>query len=241
MKQYIYVFALTFVFFSCSSEDGDNPNNNPPGIFSANALGTAIDSGNVEWTEAIDTDEDAVTYAIFLEGSEIASGITSQTYDFSGLEPDTIYQGYVEARDGNGGTSTAEFDFVTDPELLIFNVDASWWIKDQYPEAGGLRTILRAGFIIPYYENATHYQIEILDYGLGDTDVWSDDVGSIFTWTNESHPNVGPVFANQTVPPGDYGYGLTGASINIMPTDEDPFSLFETVYGEARVTITIGD
>jgi len=239
----ILTFSTGFIVTNCTSSDDSNSNNNPPGLFSAYAFDARVDGASLEWTEAIDVDDDTVTYAIILEGELISAGGSSLAFNISGLEPDTIYQGYVEARDGNGGTSTADFSFVTEPQVIIFNVDASWWIKDQFPEGEGLRTALRSGFIIPYYEDATLYQIEILDYGItlgGITG--NDEIGQTYTWTNDSQSTpIGSVFTNQTEP-GDYAAALTGTSINTINSSYgDNIAYYESVYGEATVTIIIGN
>ena len=240
----ILTFSTGLIVTNCSSSDDSNNDNNPPGLFSAYAFDARVDGASLEWTEAIDTDDDPVTYNIVLEGELIAAGGSVLTYNITGLEPDTIYEGYVEARDGNGGTSTADFSFVTEPEVIIFNVDASWWIRDQFPEGNGLRTLFRAGFIVPYYENATAYQIEILDYALfgyitsGD----QDQNGHIYTWTNESQSTpIGLVFEDQTIP-GDYGVAFGKTSINTISSDYDStITNYEATTGEARVTVIIGN
>lgn len=240
-KHYLLI-CVTLILTSCSTDSENDPNNSAPGLFSANALGTGIDTGNVEWTESIDTDDDTVTYAIFLEDQEIASGITGRTYDFSGLEPDTAYSGYVESRDRRGGTSTANFDFLTEPEVIIFTVNASWWIKTQYPEGTGLRTAVRGGFVIPYYEYATSYKIEILDYGFGDTTISEEEIGRTYAWTNESQSTpIGAVLGGQ--PENEnYSAALNGASINTVSQGyEDLINLYESIHGEARVTVIIGN
>ena len=40
-------------------------------------------------------------------------------YNFTDLEPETHYDGYILADDGRGGTSEAGFFFVTEPEITI--------------------------------------------------------------------------------------------------------------------------
>lgn len=238
----LFTFS-TLLITSCSTES-DDPNNNDPGLFSANALGTGIDTGNVEWTESTDIDDDSVTYAIFLEGEEIASGVTTRSYDFFGLEPDTGYAGYVEARDGRGGTSRANFDFLTEPEVIIFTVNASWWIYDQFPEVGGLRTSIRSGFIVPYYEDATKYQIEIIDWAFaGFVRINDQDQnGKIYTWTNEFQSSpIGDVFADKPAPPADFSVAFAATGINTLSGLYDTAINDHTAsIGEARVYVTIG-
>ncbi len=246
MKQYIYLLVLTFTFFSCSSEDdGNNPNNNPPTNFSANALGTGIDTGNVEWTESSDIiDNDPITYYAFLE-DQLISVTTALTQDFTGLEPDTGYDGYIEARDGNGGTARADFSFLTDPEVIIFEVSATSWTFRETPVPNvGIFVTLAAGFVVPYYEDATSYQIEILDWAFAGTVTTGnqDQNGRIYTWTNESQSTpIGPVFEDQDIP-GDYGVSF--ASAGLLGEGEgyaNTLALYQATIGEARVTVVIGN
>lgn len=244
MKQYILLLVLTFAFFSCSSEDDGNTPNNPPANFSANAVGTGVDSGNVEWTESSDIiDNDPITYYVYLE-DELTLVTPALTADFSGLEPDTGYDGYIEARDGNGGTARADFSFLTDPEVIIFEVSATSWIFSETAVAGvGLSVVLAAGFVVPYYEDATSYQIEIIDWALSGTITTGDQDqnGKIYTWTNESssYPVI-PVFADQAIP-GDYAVSF--ASAGILAEGEgyaNLLALYQATTGEARVTVVIG-
>lgn len=93
MKHYSYLLFLTMLLFNCSPDDDNNPDNNPPSSFSANTTDTSTNGATIEWTEAIDPDDDNVTYAIILEGQEIASGGSALIYTFSGLEPETNYEG----------------------------------------------------------------------------------------------------------------------------------------------------
>ncbi len=90
MKKYTYLFTTLTLLFNCSSEDDGNndPNNLNPGPFSVTILETRMDGANIEWTEAIDIDDDPVTYSIFLEDELISIGGTALSYNFTGLEPE---------------------------------------------------------------------------------------------------------------------------------------------------------
>lgn len=236
---YILLVLISSQLLTHCSPSEDDSNNNPPGLFSANALGTGIDTGNVEWTESIDTDDDPVTYNVFLEGDLIAAGVILKTYNFSGLEPDTGYDGYIEAQDGRGGTSIAEFSFITEPEVIIFNVNASWWIWQQFPVSNGTGVQIYSGFRVPYYENAVSYQIEIIDYALFGYDDLGQ-IGRIYTWTNESQSTpVGPATIDQEQP-GDFGVFLGGSGVTNPSTSYDTaISNHGATTGEAIVTVVI--
>lgn len=53
---------------------------------------------------------------IYLNEELISTGGIVLSYNFTGLEPETLYDGYILADDGNGGTSQAGFFFETEPE-----------------------------------------------------------------------------------------------------------------------------
>ncbi|MBC3759264.1 hypothetical protein H7U19_12670 [Hyunsoonleella sp. SJ7] len=237
MKKFIYTFAILFLLTNCSSEDDSNdPNNRNPGPFSVTILDVFIDGADIEWTEAIDLDDDPVTYSIYLNEVLISTGGTTLNYAFTGLEPETVYDGYILADDGNGGTSQANFFFETEPETLVFTVDASDWIWDSSPEAGGTREVRGAGFEIPYYENAVSYQIEILNYSITWVDGTVDTQTGVYTWTNESQNDPIYVLLSDS---SKYVASLTGISINTVNPDYNDFiDSITSREGEAQVIIT---
>ncbi len=236
MKKYVYALLITLFLFNCSTDDSDNANNTPPSSFSVNTTATSTDGATIEWTDAIDPDDDNVTYAIILEGEEIASGGSTLIFSFSGLEPDTNYEGYVEARDGNGGTTRANFFFTTMGQVITLNVDATYWEFSNVPEEGGQRIVFRAGFKVPFYEDATLYQIEIINYEFNGSPV-NGVIGETFTWTNNSFS----VPIGQQDSSGElYGVIFNGASINTLNNNFDAvLGSYQSVIGEAVVTIML--
>lgn len=235
MKKIIYTFAILFLVFNCSSDDTDNPDNRDPGPFSVTVLDVFIDGADIEWTEAVDLDEDPVTYSIYVNNELISTGGTSLGYIFTGLEPETLYDGYVLAEDGNGGTSQANFFFETEPETLIFNVDASDFIWDSFPEAGGTREVRGAGFQVPFYENAVSYQLEILEYSIIAPDGGEVNVSGTYTWTNTSQND--PMYLHPT--DGYFAAYLSSLSVNTVNPEYDSFINYITSReGEAQVIVT---
>jgi len=238
MKKIVYLFSILFLIFSCSSEEVNDPDNIAPGPFSVTILETFTNGANIEWTESIDIDDDPVSYSIYLNGELISAGGTTLTYNFTGLEPETLYEGSIIAEDSRGGTSQDDFFFETEPETLVFNIDASDWIWDSSPEGEGIREVRGAGFEIPYYENATSYQLEILDYSI----VWIDGTNApqsgIYTWTNESQND--PIFKllNGT----DYVAYLSSLSVNTVNAEYQNFIEYITSRtGEAQIIITLSN
>lgn len=238
MKQITYLFILTLVLSNCSSDDSDdNSDNTNPSIFSANTIDLRSNGATIEWTESIDPDGDSVSYAIILEGQEIASGGTTLTYSFSGLEPDTNYEGYVEARDGNGGVSQANYFFTTDPEVIVRTVDIEyrWW-----EGAGGYGIV--AYFEVPAEPNAESYFLEILDFT---PDLIPSNVGRTYSWTPEdmlpTGNNVGSGASMLTeFSPGIYHANATtgsGPLSNFAAAE----AFFASIVSTAEVTIVIGN
>ncbi len=241
MKQLLYFlsFSMVFTFISCSSneDDGNDPNNNPPSIFSANTTDTRFDGATIEWTESLDPDGDTITYAIILNGQEIASGGTTLTYSFSGLEAETNYEGYVEARDGRGGTSQASFFFTTEPEVIIYEIDdieCRWW-----EGAGGYGIV--SYFEVLAVENAISYRLEILTYA---PDPIPSNVGRTYSWKPgdvlPTGNNIGSGASQLTeYTPGVYHANTSSGSGSLIYLDS-AITNCEAVIAKARVTILVG-
>lgn len=235
----VITISIGFLISSCSSSDDNDGDNNSPSNFSANTIDTRFDGATIEWTEAIDPDDDPVTYAIILEGQEIASGGTTLTYSFSGLEPDTIYQGYVEARDGNGGTSRADFFFTTDPEVIIMTLDVQW---RTFVEGDG--QLFVSYFEIPEEEDALTYSLVVTDYSINTLPA---TIGRTYTWTpNDTLPtgnNVGTGGSQLTeFSPGVYHANTNVSSVNVVNTSgiADLTAFYSAITGTAELTITLG-
>jgi hypothetical protein len=168
MKHYlILILGLTFILTSCSEDQ--EPTGNPPGLFSVNTVEDDFDGATIEWTEAIDPDDDVVTYAVILEGIEVDSGLTNLIYTFNGLESETVYTGYVEARDGNGNTSRADFFFTTLPEAFTYTADLTF-IEFEIPTTNacpdGVNTAyeIDMGVLVPKFEGNVSYLVEFSEF-----------------------------------------------------------------------------
>ncbi|WP_179004657.1 hypothetical protein [Winogradskyella forsetii] len=237
MKKFSYVFAILFLVFNCSSEEND-PDNLDPGPFSVTILETRMDGANIEWTEAIDIDDDPITYSIYLEDQLISTGGTALSYNFTGLEPETSYDGYIIADDGRGGTSQDDFFFATEPETIILTINASNWLHDSFPEGEGTREVHSVGFQVPIYENAISYQLEIITFSIVNYDgsIYTTS-GGTYTWTNETQSDPVYLIDNMT----EYGVYLGSASINtINPSYGETIDYVTSRSGEAQVIITFG-
>lgn len=242
MKKIIYTFAILFLVINCSSDDDDInvPDNIAPGPFSVTILDTRMDGATIEWTESIDIDDDTVNYSIYLNEALNSTGEALLNYNFTGLEPETLYDGYILADDGNGGTSQADFFFETEPETFISTVNVSYWEKDRFPEDGGERVILGCGFEIPVSDDATSYQVEISQDGFvyeGVTYV----AGSVYNWTNDPQTQTGAIEYVASI--DKYVVRLASASVNTLNTSTYDYYVNEmsSATGEAEVIISFDD
>ena len=166
---------------NCSSSD--NPDdNNAPSIFSTNTTYVGFDTATIEWTESLDSDGDTVTYAIIFEGQEVASNLTALTFSFYQLESETSYSGFVESRDGNGGTNRADFFFTTDPDVIISQIRVEEFTFSSTSTACPTTLEIDAGVLVPKYEGDITYNVSfgVLTLNNGNSTVAA--VGR--TWTN---------------------------------------------------------
>lgn len=230
----IFVLLLTVSLANCSSnDDSTESTNHNPGIFSANNTATSSDGATIEWTESIDIDGDAVTYAIILEGQEIASGSSAQVYTFSDLESDTLYEGYIEARDGHGGTSRADFFFTTDPEVITLSVQYRDFIE-------GTGHVVVAYFEIPEDLEAVSYSLVVTDYSLNTIPA---TIGRTYSWTPDdvlpTGNNVGTGSSGLTeFSPGVYHANTHVSSVAVgSPALADLLDYYAAISGTAELTI----
>lgn len=186
LKTFIYLLGIPSLLLMNGCTTGGDDDNIAPGIFSTNTVDTRVDGATIQWTESVDPDGDSVTYAIILEGTEIASGSSTLTYSFSGLEPETLYQGYVEARDGNGGKSRADFFFTTEPEVIILEIIVEEFLRETTANCTGVDTALEiaAGVLVPKQEGNVTYNLSFSTLTLNNGN--STIAAASRTWTNSN-------------------------------------------------------
>ena len=225
------VLISSLLLINCTPSENDN--NKAPSIFSANTTDTSVDGATIEWTESNDADGDNVTYAVFLEGKAVVNGISALTYTFTGLEPETSYTGYIEARDGKGGTNKATFSFTTEPELIIKTIDVS-----IVEESNGVSFKIDAVFIIEPVKDAKTYKIEVLEMK---PDSNPSRVGINYTWNSSGGFNSSKIKVNGN---GNYVfYGMdygAGLHADNGPGIIQARGFYSGVTGKAKVTITVG-
>lgn len=85
--------------------------NQSPGSFTITISGQTHNAASLSWSASVDPDGDNVTYSIEIDGSELASGVTTTSYDLTDLTSGKSITGIVKATDGNGGESEITFEF----------------------------------------------------------------------------------------------------------------------------------
>jgi Leucine-rich repeat (LRR) protein len=115
MKHYLYT-VIILALFSCSKDEPEKPNT-PPNSFevTAKAEGTEV---TLTWTEAVDADGDAVTYAV-VYGDTLAKGLTARTHTVKNLPYETEISGTVVASDGKGGKTEQGFKVKTEQKTEV--------------------------------------------------------------------------------------------------------------------------
>jgi hypothetical protein len=237
MKTHNYLLGILILFLMACSSDEEDINNTPPGIFSANTIETRFDGATIEWTSANDPDGDDVTYAIILEDELIAIGGTTQTFTFTGLEPETSYTGYVEASDGRGGTTQAPFFFLTEPELIIMDLDIQyrWWTAPG-------EFAMMDYFEVTAVEDAISYHVEVLEYA---PDVIPSNVGRTYSWTPDSNLPTGNNVGTGAGVLVEFTPGVYHCTLSVSGGPSYVFAQTQSAYaaqqGKARLTVIVGD
>lgn len=230
-RRMLLALSTTLLLANCGGPTGPaDPDNTSPSLFSANAGEIRFDRANIAWTAANDPDGDPVTYAVYLNGLSVGTNLTAMTYPLTGLAPETSYTGYVEARDGRGGTSRADFAFATEPEEIVREVDISIVEK-----TAGTAFNIDAVFRIAAVSNARSYRIEVLSMNPNSS---PSQIGKTYTWTPAT--NTAPLIQDGS---GSFVFYLGyGAGVNTANAQgiAQARAFYAGVTGKARVTITIG-
>ncbi len=79
-------------------------------------------SATISWTVSTDPDGTAVTYSVFLDGTEKASGLNVRDLLIDGLEESSPYRVEVVAMDGQGETNRATASFSTNEAPISFSI-----------------------------------------------------------------------------------------------------------------------
>lgn len=123
MEKFYYIILIVF-FIACSKDEYINEEelieNQSPNSFEIQILNLSHDSATISWSEAVDPDNDSVTYTIYLNNELIGENNTELTYEFTGLEELTSYSGKIIAKDSNDNQIEVNFSFQTEKYYLKF-------------------------------------------------------------------------------------------------------------------------
>ncbi|WP_282042749.1 fibronectin type III domain-containing protein [Winogradskyella flava] len=126
MKKFYSILIITFLIIGCSEDDTVNQIeeeeivNLPPNNFDIEIINISSESATISWNEAVDPENDAVTYDIYLNQVLIIENITELTYEFTDLEELTDYSGKIIATDSNDNETESTFTFQTEQYFLRF-------------------------------------------------------------------------------------------------------------------------
>ncbi len=118
------ILPILFFVSACGSDEGDPMDdgddggmtpteNSAPGSFTTSVSNITHNSVSLSWTNSTDPDGDEVTYSIQIESSEVASDLTSTSYEIENQLSGATISGTVIATDPEGLTSEASFEFTT--------------------------------------------------------------------------------------------------------------------------------
>ena len=145
IMRYLFLSVLFVSLLSCSKSDDDINPNQPPKAFALTV--PANNATNIEvnpvlsWQAAIDPDDDAVTYSVYLDKNTnpatlLKSGLTAVSFaPTTALTNNTVYYWKVVATNGKGAkTESSVFKFTT---LATAPATVSLPVKVTYRNASG--------------------------------------------------------------------------------------------------------
>ena len=118
--------AVIFVLASCKKNTiAVNPtnstiNNNPPGAFTITISDYSSDTAKINWTRAVDPDNDSVTYKIYLNDTLKAQDLKELNYTFRNLAELKSYDVKVVAVDSKLKETPSSMNFTTKKYWLKF-------------------------------------------------------------------------------------------------------------------------
>lgn len=134
MKKIHSTLFIVFLMMSCSKDAPINTIleeeeeeiaeeviiNLPPNNFEVEIMNTSHNSATINWSEAIDPENDTVTYSIYLDDVLTIENLSELTYEFINLEELTSYSGKIIAKDTHDNHSEITFSFETEKYYLKY-------------------------------------------------------------------------------------------------------------------------
>ncbi|MBG6133149.1 hypothetical protein IWQ47_004517 [Aquimarina sp. EL_43] len=157
-KEFLYRLIIFCVLIVGCKDDDDrvippvSVENQVPGDFTIQVNQITDNNALLEWTLAVDPDDDDVSYTIFLGENSIQSDVKVTEFLLEGLDAQTSYNGKIVASDGKGGTSENTFAFDTEDEVVISEEVSIAWEKSyggsEIDVANALQLTVDGGYII---------------------------------------------------------------------------------------------
>ncbi|EZH75103.1 hypothetical protein ATO12_10275 [Aquimarina atlantica] len=157
-KQFLYRLIIFCILIVGCKDDDDRvvpptlAENQVPGDFTIQVNEITANSALLEWTPAVDPDDDEVSYTVFLGDNPVQSDVQAAEFLLEGLDAQTTYNGKVVASDGKGGTSENTFAFDTEEGLVISEEVSIAWEKSyggsEIDVANALQLTVDGGYIV---------------------------------------------------------------------------------------------
>tara|TARA_R110000751_G_scaffold195730_1_gene301111 strand:- start:1587 stop:2963 length:1377 start_codon:yes stop_codon:yes gene_type:complete len=118
-KQLILIlFYISNIYFSCSPEDKEIKENNPPKNFQISSINFEGLNVTIDWNDAIDEDKDIVYYSLYVNDELISESTNSEGKLRTSYNK--FYTGKIIATDKNGGTTELNFNFDSPLSKIVF-------------------------------------------------------------------------------------------------------------------------
>ncbi|MFK7781752.1 YHYH protein [Psychroserpens sp.] len=164
LKILALVISMATAFYACSGDDDSGNDdggtaNQVPTAFTV-TVSNIVDTGaSLNWTASTDPEDDAIAYAISLQGNSIVSGLTNLSFDLTGLNSATSYTGVITASDENGGTTTSGFSFTTTGTIALHLAFAEFDSNNTDIMLSGSNVVIESNGLpnhtSPYWSNTT--------------------------------------------------------------------------------------
>jgi hypothetical protein len=128
MKKYFLISLFVSLIMSCSNDNPiieiEEPKpelNLAPNDFDISIDNISHSNATITWNQAVDPENDSVTYNIYLNQTLIIEGISELTYQLIDLTELTNYTGKIIAKDTNNNETTTTFSFQTEKYYLKYS------------------------------------------------------------------------------------------------------------------------
>lgn len=159
MRETVFSSVLLLLitpFLSCTKnaiiDNSPDPSstNSPPGSFVVSLASISSDTATIGWTQAIDPDNDTVTYKILLNDSIVVSNYKQLNFTFNHLEELTSYVVKVVASDPQQNESFGTLQFTSEKYWLRFLRKIEYGVISGYSmqETGQMTKANDVGYII---------------------------------------------------------------------------------------------